>query len=162
MARKEYAGAASLFSAVLAAEPDNAGALAGLARCQIALGNLAQARGLLDSAPATKANDSDIAGARAALELAEGAAHLGDPKALAAKLAADPADHATRFDLALALNARGDRQGAVRELLEIVRRERSWNEEAARKQLLQFFEAWGPKDPATREGRQRLSSVLFA
>jgi putative thioredoxin len=162
LARKDYAGAASLFSAVLAAEPDHAGALAGLARCQIALGNLAQARGLLDSVPAAKAGDPEIAGARAALELAEGAAHLGDPKTLAARLAADADDHQTRFDLALALNARGDRQGAVRELLEIVRRERDWNEEAARKQLLRFFEAWGPKDPATREGRQRLSSVLFA
>ena len=90
------------------------------------------------------------------------AAALGDTGPLEARLAANPADHQARFDLALLLNAHGDRVGAVEQLLEIQRRDRNWSEEKARKQLLQFFEAWGPMDEATLTGRRRLSSMLFA
>jgi putative thioredoxin len=162
LAAKDYAGAAGLYSTVLQAEPQNAAALAGLIRCQVALGNFQQARSLLESLPDGKAEDGEIAGARAALELAEEAGKLGSPAELQSRLAADPGDHQARFDLALVLNARGDRAGAAEQLIEIVRRDREWNEGAARDQLVQFFEAWGAKDPATQKSRQRLSAVLFS
>jgi len=159
---KDYAGAAGLYGAVLQAEPEHMGALAGLVRCFLGLGEVAQARGLLAGLSPEQEKHPAIAGARAALELAEQAEKLGSPADLARRVERDPADHQSRFDLALALNAGGDRAAAVEHLLEIVRRDRGWNDEAARKQLLQFFEAWGPKDPAAVKGRQRLSSLLFA
>jgi putative thioredoxin len=162
LAKKDYSEAAGLYSAVLQAEPENLAALAGLARCFIALGELEQARGLFAGLTPQQEKDTAIAGARAALAVAEQAASLGQPADLSRRLESSPNDHQTRFDLALALNARGDRAGAVEQLLDIVRRDRTWNDEAARKQLLQFFEAWGPKDPAAIKGRQRLSSLLFA
>jgi putative thioredoxin len=162
LAAKDYAGAASLYSAVLQEDPENLAALGGLVRCYIALGELAQARGLLTGLTPAQEKDAAITGARAALELAEQAEKLGQPADLQRRLEADPSDHQTRFDLAVALNARGDRAGAAEQLLEIVRRDRAWNDEAARKQLVQFFEAWGVKDPAAVKGRQRLSSLLFA
>jgi putative thioredoxin len=161
LAANDHAGAAGLFSAVLQAEPENLTALGGLARCYIELGELEQAKGLLAGLTPAQEKDAAISGARAALELAAQAAELGQPADLTARLERDPNDHQTRFDLAVALNSRGDRDGAVEQLLEIVRRNRAWNDEAARKQLLQFFEAWGIKDPAAVKGRQRLSSLLF-
>ncbi|WP_026380515.1 thioredoxin [Afifella pfennigii] len=162
LAGHDPAGAASLFAEVLQEEPESAAALAGLIRCEIALNNLSTARALLDQVPPAIENHEAIAAARSALELAEQSADLGDPNELHRRLEADPADHQARFDLALILNARGDRAGAAGHLIEIVRREREWNEEAARKQLLQFFEVWGPNEPATAKFRQRLSSLLFA
>jgi putative thioredoxin len=158
----DAAGAAALYSGVLQADPNNMQALGGLVRCFVALGELAQARGLFAGLTPAQEQDPAIAGARAALELASQAEKLGQPDELTQRLEADPNDHQTRFDLAVVLNGRGDRAGAVDQLLEIVKRNRGWNEEAARKQLVQFFEAWGPTDPATVEGRQRLSSVLFS
>jgi putative thioredoxin len=162
LAAKDYAGAASLYSGLLQAEPGNAAALAGLVRCYVALGNLDQARNLLASLPADTAGDGEVTGARAALELAEQASALGSPMELKARLDASPDDHQARFDLALVLNGRGDRVAAADQLIEIVRRDREWNDGAARQQLVQLFEAWGPKDPATLKGRQRLSAVLFS
>jgi putative thioredoxin len=103
-----------------------------------------------------------VASARAALELARKAGEAGDVESLRAKLAAEPKDPQIRFDLALALNAKGDRNGALEELLLLVAKHRTWNDDAARKQLLQLFDAWGPTDAATVSGRQRLSSLLFA
>jgi putative thioredoxin len=103
-----------------------------------------------------------VAAARAQLELAAQTEKLGEAGPLEARLAADPNDHQARFDLALLLNGKGDREAAAEQLLEIVRRSRSWEDEKARKQLLQFFEAWGPTDAATLYGRRRLSSMLFA
>jgi putative thioredoxin len=103
-----------------------------------------------------------VASARAALELARKAPSTGDIEGLRAKLAANPQDAQSRFDLALALNAKGDRNGALEELLALVAKNRSWDDDAARKQLLQLFDAWGVSDPATITGRQRLSSLLFA
>ena len=158
----DYTTAASLFSTVLQGEPDNLVALAGLAQCHIALGNLDQARGLLSAVPDAKQSDPALAGVLAALDLAEKTSHLGNPDDLARKLELQPDDHQARFDLALALNGRGDRAGAVEQLVTILSRDRQWNEDAARKQLLQFFEAWGANDPAAQKGRQRLSSVLFS
>jgi putative thioredoxin len=158
----DYTTAAGLYSAVLQGEPENLTALAGLAQCEIAIGNLDQARGLLSTVAEEKQTDPALAGVLAALDLAEKTSHLGNPDDLARKLESEPDDHQARFDLALALNARGDRSGAVEQLVTILSRDREWNEDAARKQLLQFFEAWGASDPATQKGRQRLSSVLFS
>ncbi len=162
LAARDYAGAAALYSGVLQAEPDNMAALGGLIRCFVALGELAQARGLLAGLTPEQEKDPAIAGARSALELASQAEKLGGPAELTRRLEADPNDHQARFDLAVVLNGQGDRVGATEALLEIVKRNRTWNDEAARKQLLQFFEAWGAKDPAAISGRQRLSSLLFA
>ncbi len=137
-------------------------ALAALAELDLDLDDIEGARRFLAMAPQAKANDPAIAGARAAIELAEQAASLGDLADLKRRLDSDPLDHQARFDLALGLNARGKRAEALEQLLDIVRRDRSWNEDGARKQLVQFFEAWGPTDPNTVAGRRKLSSILFA
>ena len=162
LAAGDAAGAAGLYGLALQADPARLDALAGLVRCDIALGNLEQARALLSALDETQRRDAAITGALAALELAEQAARLGKPADFRKRIEADAGDHQARFDLALALNAAGDRAGAVDALIEIVRRDRDWNDAAARKQLLQFFEAWGIKDPAAVRGRQRLSSLLFS
>jgi putative thioredoxin len=159
---KDYAGAADLYAKVLAQDANNIAALAGLARCYVGTGNVEQAKKTLDMVPEAKRGDSSVAAARAAIELAEQTKDLGPIGDLEAKVAADQKDYQARFDLALALNAKGNRDGAVDQLLEIVRRDRKWNDDGARKQLVQLFDAWGPTDEATVEGRKRLSSVLFA
>ena len=155
-------GAAELYAAVLAQDPENVAAIAALAKLHLDLDDLDGAKRFLAMAPSAKENDPAIAGARAAIELAEQAASLGDTGEFERRLEANPLDHQARFDLALALNARGRREEAIDALIDIVRRERTWNDEAARKQLVQFFEAWGPTDDMTVLGRRRLSSVLFA
>jgi putative thioredoxin len=160
-AEGDVAGAAELYAAVLGQDPENVAALAALAKLHVEIGDLDAARRFLDMAPQGKANDPALAGARAALELAEQAASLGDLADLQRRVEANPADHQARFDLALGLNARGKRKEAVDQLLEIVRRDRSWNEDGARQQLVQFFEAWGPMDENTIAGRRKLSSILF-
>jgi putative thioredoxin len=162
VASGDAAGAAQLYAEALAQEPDNTRAIAALAKLHVEMGDVEAAKQFLAMAPADKANDTAIAAARAAVELAEQAASLGDLGDLEQRLAANPLDHQTRFDLALALNAQGKREEAADHLLEIVRRDRGWNDDGARKQLLQFFEAWGPTDEATLAGRRRLSSILFA
>jgi len=154
--------AAQLFGEVMQKDRENAQALAGLAKCYIKTGDLARAEQTLALVPPAKADSSPVASARAALELARKTPAAGDIETLRAKLAADPKDPQARFDLALALNAKGDRSGALDELLAVVAKNRSWNDDAARKQLLQLFDAWGPADPSTIAGRQRLSSLLFA
>ncbi len=162
LADKDYAGAADLYAQVLAQDANNIAALAGLARCYVGTGNVEQAKKTLDMVPEAKRGDSSVAAARAAIELAEQTKDIGPIGDLEAKVAADPKDYQARFDLALALNVSGNREGAVDQLLEIVRRDRKWNDDGARKQLVQLFDAWGPADEATVEGRKRLSSVLFA
>jgi putative thioredoxin len=154
--------AAQLFGEVLQKDRENAQALAGLAKCYIKTGDLVRAEQTLALVPPAKADSSPVASARAALELARKTPAAGDIETLRAKLAADPKDPQARFDLALALNAKGDRSGALDELLTVVAKNRGWNDDAARKQLLQLFDAWGPADPSTIAGRQRLSSLLFA
>jgi putative thioredoxin len=158
----DAAGAAELYAAVLSQEPDNTAAIAALAKLHADLGDLEGAKRFLAMAPPAKANDPAIVGARAAIELAEQASSLGDLGDLQRRVEANPLDHQARFDLAVALNAKGRREDAVDHLLEIVRRDRSWNEDGARKQLVQLFEAWGPTDEMTVAGRRRLSSLLFA
>jgi putative thioredoxin len=156
------AGAADMYAQLLAEDSTNVHALAGLARCYIETGAIDQAKQTLAMVPQAKANEASVAAARAALELAEQAKTLGPIVDLEQKVAADPADHQARFDLAVALNGKGRRQEAADHLLEIVKRNRQWNDDGARKQLVQFFEAWGPTDEATGAGRRSLSSILFA
>ncbi len=157
----DAAGAAQIYAQVLGAEPENLHALAGLARCAVETGDLEQAKAILGQVPADKVNDKSVVAARAALELAEQAADLGPIHEFEHRLAQNPADHQARFDLAVALNAKGMRDEAADHLLEIFKRDRNWNEDGARKQLVQFFEAWGPMDEATLAGRRKLSSLLF-
>ena len=156
------AGAAELYARVLADEPTNVQALAGLARCYVGSGALDQAKQTLAMIPESKHSDTAVAAARAAVELAEQATSLGPINELEQKVAANPLDHQSRFDLALALNASGRRKDALDHLIEITRRDRKWNDDGARKQLVQLFDAWGPNDETTIEGRKRLSSILFA
>jgi putative thioredoxin len=156
------AAAADLYAKVLAQDAANVAALAGLARCYVATGAIEQAKQTLAMVPEAKRNDAAVAAARAALDLAEQAKSVGPIAELERKVAADPLDHQARFDLAVALNAKGRRGEAVDHLIEIVRRDRKWKDDGARKQLVQFFEAWGPTDEATIAGRKRLSSILFA
>ena len=158
----DAAGAAELYSEILAGDPANVHALAGLARSYLEAGSIEEAKHTLAQVPEAKRNDTAVAAARAALEVAEQAAHLGPVAELEQKVAANPLDHQARFDLAIALNGNSRRQEALDQLLEIVRRDRKWNDDAARKQLVQFFEAWGPTDEHTVSGRRRLSSILFA
>ena len=155
-------GAVELFSEALALDPADLKCFAGLVRALVALGDLEQARAVLDQAPAGAEKSAAIAAARAALEVAEQAASVGDLGGLMARVEADPLDHEARIELAIGLNGRGDRREAADQLLEAIRRDRSWNEEAARKQLLQFFEAWGMADPETLGARRRLSGILFS
>jgi len=158
----DTAGAGERFAAALKLEPESVPAVAGLASVLVAAGDIERARQTIDMLPASAANDPRVAAVRAQIELKSQTADLGDRAALEARAAADPADFEARFDLALILNAEGDREGAVDRLLEILRKNRSWEDEKARKQLLQFFEAWGPMDEATLAGRRQLSSLLFA
>jgi putative thioredoxin len=158
----DSAGAANLYAELLAEDNSNVQALAGLARCYVETGALDQARQTLAMVPDSKRNEASVAAARAALELAEQAKTLGPIAELEKKVAANPLDHQARFDLALALNGKGRRMEALDHLIAIVKRDRKWNDDGARKQLVQFFEAWGPTDEATIESRKRLSSILFA
>ncbi len=154
--------AAQIYAMILQDDPQNADAMAGLAKCYIRTGELDRAEQTLSLAPPAAQSAAAIASAKAELELARKAGSAGDVEALKAKVAANPTDFQARLDLAIALNAGGDRMGAMEELMAIITRNRAWNDDAARKQLVQFFEAWGSKDPATIAGRQKLSSVLFA
>jgi putative thioredoxin len=158
----DAAGAAEIFAQVLAEEPDNVRALGGLARAHVEAGSLDQAKQTLELVPEAKRNDTAVAAARAAIDLAEQAASLGPLAELENKVAANPLDHQARFDLALAFNVANRRLEAVDHLIEIVRKDRLWNDDGARKQLVQLFDAWGPTDDATVAGRKRLSSILFA
>jgi putative thioredoxin len=162
LADGDFAGAADLYAQLLAEDNGNVQALAGLARCYVETGAVEQAKQTLALVPESKQNDAAVVAAKAALDLAEQAKTLGPVTELEQKVAANPADHQARFDLALALNGKGQRLAALEQLLSIVKRDRKWNDDGARKQLVQFFDAWGPTDEATIEGRKRLSSILFA
>ena len=162
LAAGNAAGAADIYGQLLKDDSGNIAALAGLARCYVQTGNIEQAKKTLAMVPEDKQSDAGVAAARAAVELAEQAKAVGPIDELEKKVAADPLDHQARFDLAAALNAKGKRAEAVEHLLSIVKRDRKWNDDGARKQLVQFFDAWGPADAATVEGRKRLSSILFS
>ncbi len=159
--RAEEAG--ELFNAVLAEEPENPAAWGGLVRTLLALGQPDQAAEALAQVPPKIADHAAVSGARSALALAEeGANAIAGLSALQRRVEADPADHEARYELATALNAVGQREEAAAALLEIIRRDRTWNESAARLQLLKFFEAWGNADPATSAARRKLSALLFS
>ena len=163
-AKGDSAGAAALYSRVLTEDEGNVKAIAGLAKLHVDRGDLAQARAVLSLAPAPapgKDLDPAISAVNAAIDLAEHAAAVGDIVQLERALAANPADNQARYDLALALNARGERAAAADRLLEIIKRDRKWNDDAARKQLVKFFEAWGLMDPAAVQARRKLSALIF-
>jgi putative thioredoxin len=155
-------GAAQAYAGVLQLDPANTKAIAGMARLYLSAGDPEQAHAVLAMAPPEKANDPDIAGVRAALELAATADQAGDTEALALKVASHPDDLQARYELAEALSARGDLEGASDQLLAIIAKNRDWNEEAARKQLLKIFEAAGPASDIAKQGRRKLSAILFS
>lgn len=155
--------ATAMYGQILSHDASNAKAVAGLSRCRVAMGDVDQARTILDSLPKEAQNDPDVVAARSAIELASKAvAAAGNLPELKARLERDSNDHQARFDFAMALYASKQTETAIDELMDIVRRKRSWNEEAARKQLLQIFEALGPTHALTIAGRRRLSSLLFS
>lgn len=155
-------GAAEAYSAILQEDQTNVEALAGVARCYLKSGDTERAQQMLALVPPDKEGAAAVQAVKAAIALAAKAAGSNETAALEAKLETDPADHQTRYDLAIALAASGHKGEALEHLLTIVRRDRKWNEEAARKQLVELFEVWGPKDEFTVDGRKRLSSILFA
>ena len=160
----DAAGAAELYARVLTEEETNAKAIGGLARLHVEAGDLEAARAVLSMAapPAPgKEPDPALAAATAALNLAEQASTVGDLAPLQRALSLNPDDHQARFDLAVALNAKGDREQAADELLAIIKRDRAWNDTAARKQLLEFFQAWGLMDKVTVAARRKLSAIWF-
>src|SRR5579863_2840907 len=162
LAEGDPATAASIYAEALSADATNIAALAGLAKCYASTGATDQARQTLEMVPESKRGDAAVKAVQAMIDLAEQAISLGPVAELEQKVAANPLDHQARFDLATALNAAGKRSEATHQLLEIVKRDRKWNEDGARKQLVQFFEAWGVADEATVEGRKRLSTILFS
>ncbi len=159
---KDFGAAASIFAQVVEHAPDDLAGKAGFVRSLVGLGDLDKAAEFIETLSDGERRDSALAAAISAFELAGKSAQAGDHAVLEQRVAADQGDHQARFELALALYADGRNEEAVDALVEIVRRNRAWNDEAARKQLLQFFEALGPTDPVTVEGRRKLSSVLFS
>jgi len=155
-------GAADLYGAIIAENPGDPAAVAGLAKLLISGGELESARTALASVAAGGERDNAIIAAKAALDLAGQAAAVGDASELMRRIAANPGDHQARFDFAILLNAEGRREEAAAELIEIIKHDRAWNDDGARKQLLQFFDAWGAVDPATISARRKLSVLLFS
>ena len=154
--------AGEIYSAILGADPENVAARAGLAECLLALGRIDDAAGLLEDLAEGAEKDAAVIAVRRKIEMALEVARLGDPAALTARIAANGDDFEARLDYAKILNVQGDREGAADQLFAIMRRNRAWNDEAARKTLLSFFEAWGPMDDATISARRQLSSLLFS
>lgn len=162
LSQNDAQGAAELYAGILQQDPQHPEALGGLIKCYIEAGELETARETIDMLEDELQAHSAIASAATALDLAEKAGDTGNIEELKLALEADPADHTTRFELALANNARNRRDDAVEALISILQKDMQWNDGAARSQLLEFFEAWGAKDPATIAGRRKLASLLFA
>ena len=160
--QQDYQAAAQVFAQVMQVDREHPGAIAGLARCQIAAGDLENARATLALVPPAKAGDPEVLSARAALDLALNPVDVSEIGKLEAAIARNPDDFQARLDLAILLNGAGARAEATDQLIYVIRKMRGWNDEAARKQLVKFFEAWGPKDEFTIAGRRKLSSVLFS
>ena len=154
--------AAQIFAQVLQADRENIGAIAGLVRCQMAAGDLENAQATLALVPPAKANDPEILSVTAQLEMALNPVDLSEIGQLKTRIERDPDDFQARIDLAVLLNGAGERPEATDQLIYVIKKMRNWNDEAARKQLVKFFEAWGPKDEFTLAGRRKLSSVLFS
>lgn len=160
LAEQDFERAYQIYAAILRQAPDNIEAIAGVAGVQFETGDIDDAEQTLGMLPEDAASPA-IDGLRKSIALAREAASLGDPAALSARLQTAPDDHQARFDLAMILNARGEKLEAAQALIEIMGRDREWSEDGARRKLLELFEAWGPKDPATLKGRRLLSSLLF-
>ncbi len=160
--REDFAVAGAIYQQIIEQDANNLSARAGLARCLVTTGELAQASEVLTAVPEDKRDDTEIAAAWSVLELAQKSAGAGDLGDLERRVEAAPGDHQVRFDLALALYGAGRRADAIDQLIEIIRRDRAWNDEAARKELLQLFEAMGAADPDTIAGRRKLSAILFS
>lgn len=158
----DHAGAAEQYASILAREPGNLDALAGLGHCYLAVGEMAMAEEIVGKIPEEHRQDGPIAALAKAIEHGHAAAELGDIEPLAKTVESEPNNHQARFDYAIALNAAGQREEAAAQLIEIVRKDRKWNDDGARTQLVEFFETWGNADPATMSGRRALSSVLFS
>jgi putative thioredoxin len=154
--------AAEIYSQVLEIDPANGPAFAGMVRCLMASGRLDDAKAMLADAPKDVAGHPDVVSVKASIELMGQTQAAGPVPELMERLARNPDDHQTRYDLAMALFAADKREAAVDELLELIRRDREWNEQAGRKQLLKLFEAFGPTDKLTVQARRRLSSILFS
>ena len=160
--QQDYATAAQIFAQVLQVDRENVGAIAGLVRCQIAAGDLENAQATFALVPPAKAADPEVLSAKAALDMALNPVDVSEIGTLRAAIEKNPDDFQARLDLAVLLNGAGEREQATDQLIHVIRKMRSWNDEAARKQLVKFFEAWGPKDEFTLAGRRKLSSVLFS
>ena len=159
----DFASASNIYGQILRQVPGEAAAIAGLVRCLVGAGDLEDARELVDGLDDDSLKNADVESAVTALTLAEQAGEAdGDTAELQARLAQDPGDHQARFDLAMAYHGAGRNEQAIDELIEIIRRDREWNEQAARQQLLKLFEALGHADPLTVAGRRKLSSILFS
>ncbi len=159
---KDYSSAAQVFAAILQEDKENTRAIAGLALCYMHAGDMERAEQTLALVPPEKAQDAAVVAAKAQIALQQQVDGLDDTAELVAALAANPADHQARFDLAVACNAAGQREQAVDHLIDIIKRQRDWNDKAAHEQLLQFFDAWGQTDEMTIAGRRKLSRVLFS
>ena len=160
--QQDYASAAQIFAQVLQVDREHVGAIAGLARCQIAVDDLENAQATLALVPPAKSADPEVLSAKAALDMALNPVDVSEIGTLKAAIEKNPDDFQARLDLAVLLNGAGEREQATDHLIHVIRKMRSWNDEAARKQLVKFFEAWGPKDEFTLAGRRKLSSVLFS
>ena len=161
-AQGDHGGAAELYSAILAQEPGNLDAFAGLGQCYVAVGEIDTAQMLIDKIPEEHRSETSLQSLIKTIDLAKQGADLGELDSLAKIAEENPKNYQAKFDYALALNANGDRELAAEQLVGIVKADRIWNDDGARTQLLEFFEAWGHMDPATLAGRRALSSVLFS
>jgi putative thioredoxin len=162
LAEGAAADAAQVYAAILNEEKDNVRAIVGLARCQLAMNEVEKAKGILALVPQDKAGDPLVASVQAQIALTEEAAGAGEIGELRARVERDPSDRQARYDLATALVAHGEHQAAVDELLELFRRDREWNEGAAKTQLFKLFDSLGPKSEVAQRGRRRLSSMIFS
>ena len=162
LAEGAVADAAQVYAAILQEEKENLRAIVGLARCHLAMQEIDKAKGMLALVPADKANDPLVTGLQAQIALAEETAGAGEAGEFRARLERDPNDHQARYDLAMALVAQGDHAAAVDELLELFRRDREWNDGAAKQQLFKLFDSLGPKSEVAQKGRRRLSSMIFS
>lgn len=162
MADGDHVQASEIYGSVLARDPGNIDAFAGLGQCYVALGEVEMAQMLVDKVPVEQHDKDPLAALIKAINLARQGEEVGSLDELQAAVEKDPKDHQARMDYALALNSSGEREAAAEQLMAIVKADRNWQEDGARKQLLEFFEAWGHADPATVSGRRALSSVLFS
>jgi putative thioredoxin len=162
LADRQFEAAVDVAAQILTADPTQAEAHAIKARAEMELGQLEEAKATLFGVPSEKNTDPHVVSARAALDLLLNPVDTSGIAALEAKIRDNPLDHGSRVELAVLLNGAGRREEAIDQLIQVIRRDRSWNDDGARKQLVQFFEAWGPKDEMTLAGRRKLSSVLFS